>query len=361
MIKKLVRSLFGIATAALMAFSLAVPAKAATTNYAGYDYTVKFFCGAQGTFSNAGVSVYDATASNAGVNVSLSSDGTVITVSGVPFGSRVVFNLGSVAVFDGSKYYVKGIRESGMDNNTISSTSFPVTCDMDYVVGYGLLADSVAYTIEYVDNRGNTLAPTETHYGNVGDRPVIAFLHMDGYVPQAYNLTGTLLADPKDNVFRFVYTPLDELPEIYRGYTYNGYIDNGTTGEGGIIVIPGDGGGAGGAGAGGAGAPNGADGDGGAVVVPGDGDNATITEENVPLGPQEIVDIRDEEAALSDGNGIFGGALDNMGISTESPTAFFTSIPIGAKVGIVGGLAAAVGAAAYFLFIRRGIKSKNEK
>ena len=131
------------------------------------------------------------------------------------------------------------------------------------------------------------------------------------------------------------------------------------TGEGGIIVIPGNGGGNGGGGGGANGAPNGADGDGGIVVNPGEGEE-TINPETTPAAPVEILDIRDEEAALSDGEGIFGGALDNMEISTESPTAFFTSIPVGAKIGIVGGLAAAVGTAAYFLFIRRGIKSKDE-
>jgi len=354
MIKKLVRSLFGIAFAALLAFTPAftVSAKPATP-FDGYDYTVRFLAGAQGTFKSAGVKVISTGQSVAGVSTSLSSDGSAITVSGIPYGSRIVFDTSCVSLLDGAKYYVKGIRESGMDNNTISATSFSVTSDLEYVVGYALLADSVAYTIEYKDNRGNTLLPSVTHYGNVGDRPVIAFVEIDGFIPQAFNLTGTLLADPKDNVFTFRYTPLAELPDYYRGYTFDG-----TTGEGGIIVIPGDGGGNGGGG-GANGAPNGADGDGGIVVNPGD-EGATIDNETLPLAPAEILDIRDEEAALSDGNGIFGGALENAGISTESPTAFFTSIPVGAKVGIVGGLAAAVGAAAYFLFIRRGIKSKNE-
>ena len=358
MIRKVVRSLFGIAFAALLAFapSLNVSAKPATP-FDGYDYTVRFLAGAQGTFNSDGVKVYVSGKSVSGISKSVNSDGSVITVSGIPYGSRVSIDMNCVTLSDGAKYYVKGIRESGMDNNTISATFFQVTSDQEYVVGYGLIADSVAYTIEYKDNRGNTLLPSVTHYGNVGDRPVVAFVEIDGYVPQAYNLTGTLFADAKDNVFTFRYTPLAELPDYYRGYTFDG-----TTGEGGIIVIPGNGGGNGGGGGGanGAnGAPNGADGDGGIVVNPGEGEE-TIDNEATPAAPVEILDIRDEEAALSDGEGIFGGALDNVGISTESPTAFFTSIPVGAKVGIVGGLAAAVGTAAYFLFIRRGIKSKNE-
>ncbi len=358
MIRKLVRSLFGIAFAALLAFAPALSARAEIIKpedaFKGYDYTVRFLSGAQGTFTSDGVKVYSAGKSVSGISKTLSPDGSVITVSGIPYGSRVSFSTNCVTLSDGAKYYVKGIRESGMDNNTISANFFEVTSDLEYVVGYGLIADSVAYTVEYKDNRGNTLLPSVTHYGNVGDRPVIAFVEIDGYVPQAYNLTGTLFADAKDNVFTFRYTPLAELPDYYRGYTYNG-----VTGEGGIIVIPGNGGGNGGGGGGANGAPNGADGDGGIGVNPGEGEE-TINPETTPAAPVEILDIRDEEAALSDGEGIFGGALDNMEISTESPTAFFTSIPVGAKIGIVGGLAAAVGTAAYFLFIRRGIKSKDE-
>ncbi|MBR1862152.1 MAG: hypothetical protein IJ796_09920 [Lachnospiraceae bacterium] len=318
-----------------------------------YTYTVRFLAGSQGSFNKAGVTVYADNGVAASPDVTVSEDNDIITVSGLKYGSRITFDLGSVDISNDSKYYVKGIRESGMDNNTISTNSFQVNKDIDYVVGYALLADAVAYTIEYVDNHGNTLAPTETHYGNVGDRPVVAFLYMDGYLPQAYNLTGTLYKDPADNVFRFVYTPLSELPGYYTGYT-----DLGTTGYGGVIVIPGNGGIGGDNGNGG-----GAGGNGGNGADEGNGENGNITDiegDQTPAGPAELIDIRDEEAALSDGNGIFGGLLDDMGISTESPSAFFTSIPVGAKAGIIGGLAAILGVAAYFLFIRRSIKKKDE-
>ena len=93
MIKKLVRSLFGIAFAALLAFAPAftVSAKPATP-FDGYDYTVRFLAGAQGTFKSAGVKVISTGQSVAGVSTSLSSDGSVITVSGIPYGSRIVFD-----------------------------------------------------------------------------------------------------------------------------------------------------------------------------------------------------------------------------------------------------------------------------
>ncbi len=353
MMKRFIKGVLGFFAGLAMIAGSALPAFAADD----YSYTVRFLVGSQGVFNSAGVTVYDREGIASSPHVSLSEDKQVITVSGLQYGARITFGLGSVDVSDGSKYYVKGIRESGMDNNTISTNSFQVNKDIDYVVGYALLADRVAYTIEYVDNNGVELAPSETHYGNVGDRPVVAFLYINGYLPQAYNLTGTLYKNPADNVFRFVYTPLSELPYNYTGYNDLGYTDLGTTGQGGVIVIQGDGGAAGGgAGGGGAGGGGAADGN-----ADNNGNVNIEDEESATNGPAELIDIRDEESALSDGNGIFDGLMDNLGISTESPSAFFTSIPTGAKIGIIGGLAAVLGVAAYFLFIRRSIKKKKDQ
>ncbi len=130
----------------------------------------------------------------------------VVVYEGLEYGERVTFNLRSVTLADDSKYYVKGIRESGKDNNTVGTTSFRVTRDQDYVVAYGILGDAVAYTINYVDEAGRELAPSETYYGNVGDKPVIAYLYIEGYEPQYYNLTKTLSDNAAENVFSFVYT-----------------------------------------------------------------------------------------------------------------------------------------------------------
>ena len=121
---------------------------------ARYTYTIRIYAGQQGTIGGGEVMVY----------------------SGLDYGSRVNFNLRDVTLNDNSKYYVKGIRQSGRDNNTAGTTSFRVTEDRDSVVAYGLLTDAVAYTINYVDGAGNTLAPSETYYGNVGDKPVVAYL-----------------------------------------------------------------------------------------------------------------------------------------------------------------------------------------
>ena len=58
-----------------------------------------------------------------------------------------------VSLNDESKYYVKGIRESGKGTEEVSETgsgqrvaAFTVDKDQDYVVAYGVLTNPVAYT-----------------------------------------------------------------------------------------------------------------------------------------------------------------------------------------------------------------------
>ena len=70
-------------------------------------------------------------------------------------GSTVTFNLKDVQVTD-DKYYVKGIRLSGRDNEeALASPVFDnVTGDADYVIAYGIKKDMVAYTVNYQDASG---------------------------------------------------------------------------------------------------------------------------------------------------------------------------------------------------------------
>ena len=156
-------------------------------------YTVRLYAGAHGTVGGKEVLVY----------------------KNLKYGSPLPFSMRTASLEKGSKYYIQGIRESGKDNNTAASAEelagdYKVTEDQDYVVAYGILGDSVAYTVRFEDEEGSTLAPEETYYGNVGDRPVVAFLYIDGYLPQAYNLTGTLKSNAAENIFTFVYTPISE-------------------------------------------------------------------------------------------------------------------------------------------------------
>lgn len=157
------------------------------TAYAVDTYQVRVYAGNQGTI-----------------------DGGDVREAMIAPGNNLTFNSGDVVVKD-TRYYVRGIREAGLDNNTqlyAGNASIPINEDIDYVVAYGMTSSAVRYTVNYVSTGGDTLAPSETYYGNIGDKPVIAFVYVDGYLPQAYNLTKTLVADEGSNVFTFTYSEI---------------------------------------------------------------------------------------------------------------------------------------------------------
>lgn len=166
-----------------------------------YTYTVTLFAGNQGTFNGTGgVHVIGGSAQISG--------GDAIRITGLRAGDVVVLDAtaGMVDLKNGDKYYIKGVRESGRDNNTVADSAFTVTKDAEYVVAYGIQGDMVSYTVNYQDGGGNELAPSRTYYGAVGDKPVIAYQYIEGYRPDAYNLTKTLGKNEADNVFTFTYT-----------------------------------------------------------------------------------------------------------------------------------------------------------
>lgn len=146
------------------------------------------------------------------VTLSAGNKGTIsgqskIETTDIPSGSTVSFNLNDIQVTD-EKYYVKGIRLSGRDNSeALASPAFEVTGDADYVVAYGIKENMVSYTVNYQDTNGNTLAESQTFYGNIGDKPVVAYRYIENYVPQALALTKTLVDNEAENVFTFTYTP----------------------------------------------------------------------------------------------------------------------------------------------------------
>ena len=169
-----------------------------------YTYTVSFSAGGQGSI-NGGVQVRKASGNEA--SASVSSKGDKIIVTGLEYGDVISCDAqGSVALNENSKYYVKGIRLSGRDNNTVAQSAFLVSGDQDYVVAYGIPGELAEYTVNYVDTDGNKLAESRTYYGNVGDEPVIAYLYIDGYIPDSYNQSGKLSSNTSENVFNFVYS-----------------------------------------------------------------------------------------------------------------------------------------------------------
>lgn len=194
--------------AILTAFALAAvpgtPVHAAQRE--AYTYTVTFSAGTQGTIDSDGISV------DGGGEYQISCDGKHVTITGLTLENHVRFLNSAVSLGEDSKYYVKGVRMGGRDNSTVDLAYFPVERDQDYVVAYGIRGNLVQYTVYYQDGAGNELYPPQTYYGNVGDKPVVAYLYVEGYQPQAYNLTRTLQEDAARNVFTFVYTPIAESP-----------------------------------------------------------------------------------------------------------------------------------------------------
>ena len=147
------------------------------------------------------------------VTLSAGNKGTIngqakVERDSVVAGSTVTFNLKDVQVTD-DKYYIKGIRLSGRDNEEALASPVldNVTGDADYVVAYGIKKDMVAYTVNYQDASGKALAESQTFYGNVGDKPIVAYQYIENYIPDALALTKTLSNNESENVFTFTYKP----------------------------------------------------------------------------------------------------------------------------------------------------------
>ena len=283
-----------------------------------YTYTVTLFAGNQGSFNGTGgVHVIGGSAQISG--------GDAIRITGLRAGDVVVLDAtaGMVDLKNGDKYYIKGVRESGRDNNTVADSAFTVTKDAEYVVAYGIQGDMVSYTVNYQDGGGNELAPSRTYYGAVGDKPVIAYQYIEGYRPDAYNLTKTLGKNEADNVFTFTYTQSSVQQPAAGGEGTEGGTDTGTPAT---TATPGTtaGGGAGTAGAGTATAA-------GTVETP--------TVENPDGGvPQATVDLDDEDTPKANIE-----ASDSDTVRNTSPVP----IVLGIVVAVIA-LGALIGTYVYF-------------
>ena len=112
-----------------------------------------------------------------------------------------------VNIKDESKYYVKGFRLSGHDNNEFvtSLAGFKVNKDLTYEVAYGVKGQMVTFTARYVDENGKSIAAEDTFYGKVGDKPTVLYKYIDRYMPASYALGKKLTEDPAENVFEFKY------------------------------------------------------------------------------------------------------------------------------------------------------------
>ena len=100
------------------------------------------------------------------------------------------------------KYYFKGYTLAGRDlpaGTAGHSQAFVPDKDIELVAHYGMKGSMVSYTIHFVEyGTTNIVHDPETYYGNVGDMPVAPYVYVEGYEPQAYNITGTLKAGTND-------------------------------------------------------------------------------------------------------------------------------------------------------------------
>ena len=162
---------------------------------------------------------------NSDVGVLKNSHDTTVAYKGTAYGD---FSVEWVDVKD-DRYFVKGFREAGKDNEKGSAvyvTGYSnVLHDMDFVVAYGMKGSAVEYTVNFVDGSGAKLVDSRTLYANVGDKPVVSYIYIEGYQPQAYALTKTLANNPADNVFTFTYTEVQATTTVIGG-------------GGGAVVVP---------------------------------------------------------------------------------------------------------------------------
>lgn len=275
----------------IMMMSLTVFLSLAYTQVCAYGYKVTLYTGNQGTIN--------------------SQNKTSINVSK---GQMVSLDLSQIELPQDSKYYVKGIRLSGHDSvDNLDPATFVVNGDLDYVVVYGVKGNQVAYTIRYVDENGKQLSEDTVLYGNVGDKPVVAYKYIDSYIPQAYALTKTLVENEKENVFTFTYKP-GETGEI---------IENTNIVTTVISTTPSTN------------ANQGNNGTGNATggTQNNDGDTTTAGDEDVPQG---LVDLDDEDTPKS-----------NISVNNKKNS----STPIYAGIAI--SLAAIVGIIVAFMTIRK--------
>ena len=162
---------------------LCVVASLSAAAFAADDMcTIRVFSGSQGTVPGGTVSTYQ-----------VKRGSTFNAISAV--GSYATAN-------NNSKYYPKGLRESGKEES--HALSFTVEKDQDFVITYGIKGQQITYYVRYVDSNGSDLrARSGPFTANAGDRVYVAYIDIDGYRPDAYNRVRTLT---EDYTFTFVYT-----------------------------------------------------------------------------------------------------------------------------------------------------------
>ena len=350
---KIIKKMLSVLTAVCLSCGL-LSVNAFAADAGGYTYTVTIYAGNQGAFTENIQLFVDHTRSGNTRECGGSSKAGIVTVSNLAKDDIVTVDLQTDALelHENSRYYVKGIRKSGRDNNTVATSIFQVDRDADYVVAYGVQGDMVGYTVNYQDAAGNELLPSNTYYGNVGDKPVVAYRYIEGYEPENLALTKTLVTNEAENVFTFVYSPVGEggvvtrqvgtpetttttVTEVLPGTVTT---TTTTTEIGGEDVDAGEEAGNEEADAGEEAAPpEEAEAEGGEEEAP----LTQIGDEDVPLADQDLKDLDEEEVPTSD---------------IQLDKVVKKGLPLAACIGIAAAAAAALGVLLVFLKKRKGKK-----
>ena len=261
-----------------------------------YKYTIKVYAGKQGHFKAPSIGKV----SNGGRTLTITAaQGDMVTIDQSTTGFKL----------DNGDYYMRGFRYTGHDNDEqMAVASFEVDQDVAYEAAYGLKGGMVKYTVHYLDENNNDLIKSEEFYGMVGDNPVVSFRYVEGYQPNAYNLTKKLTANEAENVFPFTYSKVSAAAA-----------DQGAAAAGG------------GAAAGGAAGPGAA----GAA--------------NAPAAPQNLVNLDDNQAPLA---GTSGGGTNGTSVLPDDGVPM---AGVGRIAAIGGGIALllAIAAIAFALAHRR--------
>ena len=274
-----------------------------------YGYTVKVYSGEQGEFSGGKTVIEKSVRAGETVDISqMASDAGFKVTNG--------------------EYYCRGFRESGHDNDESPSLqAFTVTEDVSYEAAYGIRGNMVKYTIMYLDEDGASLRDADEYYGMIGDKPVVSYKYIEGYQPNAYNLTKTLTANESENVFGFSYTE------------NGGAADNGTAADNN------------------AGATN-ANANNPAANAPANpAANAPANANANANAPANVVDLDDGATPLAEGaDGAEGDGTSDLADS-ETPKAGISKAAIG---GIAALVVAAAGIVAFLAKRRRDAEDEDE-
>ena len=270
-------------------------------------------------------------------------------------------------------YKKTGIRESGKDNNT-RNKGFIVDRDYDLVVCYGIPGNEIKYTVHYLEVGSNrVLHEPDEYYGNIDEKPVVSYRHIENYTPQYRNLTGTLKSgSANDWTFYYVSNEAQENYTVTRTETS-------TVTDGGTTTINAGGAAAGGAAAGGAAAGGAAAGGaaaggaaaggaaaggaaaggaaaggvaaGGAAAGGAGAEGGTAVANAGNQGPQEIVDLDEQQTPLAEYEGGEAGETENSELEGEGSVRA-QGMSTGAKVAVGALIIAILAGAGWFLFKR---------